>query len=283
MIKFVDIRSVIPDIYDIVDEAVVSSGDIVEWCAKAMGQIGSVETYVPQIAIKEVRGFQTDLPDGLLQVNQILYKPSSDCPGCVKNLSPDDYQKLLDAYKCCANTESDLTTNLKIKSQCFLDTIPNYWAPLRASTSNFMMSVLCENSPNLTSNCENEYTIRPNGTIVTDFESGTIIISYMMWPRDDNGNIMIPYDEELIEALRLFCMTKIWERRWNRHEQGADQRFMTYKQEWGRYKNMVRGKLKLPTEDQWQNIIDYSVNLLPKKDRYYSYFGNLNVPDTTFF
>ena len=56
-----------------------------------------------------------------------------------------------------------------------------------------------------------------------------------------------------------------------------------YHNKWGLYKNMVRGKSKLPSSDQWQNIIEYSTSLLPKKDRYYNYFGTLGVPDTTFF
>lgn len=283
MTTFVDLRSVIPDVYDIVDESIVSYGDIIEWCAKAMGQIDAVETYMPDVAIKEVRDYQAQLPPGVLQVNQILYKANENGECCVDNLNRDDYAQMLDAYKCCVSTESDLTTSLKIKSECFLNSLTSDWLPMRASTSNFMMTVLCENSPNLTANCEAEYLIRPDGSIVTDFREGTIIISYMSAPVSDSGNPMIPHDEELIEALRLFCMTKIWEKRWNRHEQGAWQRYQHYKGEWGRYKNMVRGKLKLPTEDQWQNIIDYSVNLLPKKDRYYSYFGTLNVPDTTFF
>jgi len=129
---------------------------------------------------------------------------------------------------------------------------------------------------------EEEYTIRPNGKIVTSFKTGYIMISYIRTPLDEHGDYLIPNDEELLQGLRFYNLYRIWEKRWNMKEEGSRERFEHYLHQWGLYKGMIRGKFKLPTADQQQNIIEYSQSLLPKSQSYKSYFGRLGAHDTTF-
>lgn len=265
---FISIKSAIPDVFSTLDPAFASVGDILEWSSKAMAQMNVYEFYEEKIAIRQVINYESYLPCGLLQVNQILYKSDftfTEEDGSNCNCSNDVYKAFEDKY-------------LLDSEYCRKN-----WFPLRASTNNFLLTVVCANSENLTTNCEHEFTILPSGKIVTSFKQGWIMISYLSAVLDDDGNFMIPDDQELIEALRLYCMARIWERRWNMKEDGSEGRFQYYITKWGLFKNMVRGKFKLPTAEQRQNIIDYSTSLLPKKDRYYSYFGTLGVPDHTFF
>lgn len=265
--KFISIKTALIDVFDTVDENIISTNEILEWASKAMGQIGAYESHEQAIVIKAVENYQTWLPKGTLQVNQILYKLNFE-------FTSEDMEHtrfVNDIYK-------------KFHEQFYIRDpyYERYWKPLRASTNSFVLSVLCDNSPNLQTNCEQEYTILPNGKIVTSFEKGYIIISYMRAPIDDDGYFLIPNDDELVEALRFYVLSRLWEKRWNRKEEGASEKFQYYTTKWGIYKTMLRGKLKLPTSDQMQNIIEYSQSLLPKSKRYYSYFGTLGVPDTTF-
>lgn len=267
--KFVSIKKVLPDVFDTISELNIGVGDILEWSSKAMDQIGVYEAYEEAVAFKTVVDFQTFLPAGLIQINQILYKQDF-------NLTEEDVQ-------CCKNT-SEVYQNFSDKYLLTDDEyISKNWLPLRASTNNFLLSVLCENSPNLHTNCQHEYTVLPNCKVVTSFKDGYILISYFKAPMDEEGNYLIPEDEELIEALRAYVLFRLWERRWNMKEDGADQRMKFYSDRWAFYKSLYRGKAKLLTQDQYQNILEYKTNLLPKRNRYYSYFGTLGVPDTTFF
>ena len=263
---FISIKYALPDIFSTLEETYISVDNALEWASKAMAQMDIYEFHEPRLAFREIKGYQTFLPCGLLQLNQILYR--------------SDFKK--DTVFSVSDSSAQVYKDFAEKNQLENVYMHRGWLPMRASTNNFMLSVLCPNSPNLITNCQHEYTILPNGKVVTSFQEGWILISYMSAVKDDSGNFMIPDDQELIEALRLYIMSRIWERRWNMKEEGAKERFEYYVTKWGLYKNMVRGKFKLPNDDQKQNIMDYSTSLLPKKDRYYNYFGSLGVPDQTF-
>jgi len=267
--KFISIKTVFSDILDTVDENIISMSDVIEWASKAMGQMDLYESHENAIAIKKVEDFQTWLPKGTLQVNQIAYKLDFK----FDNNDVEYYSRFTDqVYK-------DFSDKYLMKYDYF----NRFWAPLKVATSSFILTVLCENSPNLVTNCEHEYTILPSGKIVTSFKEGYIIISYMRAPMDEEGYFLIPNDDELVEALRFYVLTRSWEKRWNRKEDGAGEKFQYYSMKWGIYKNMIKGKFKLPTSDQYQNIIEYSTSLLPKTKRYYNYFGTLGSPDKTFY
>lgn len=272
--NFVSIKTVLSDVIDTIDERYITNSDVLEWASKALGQMGCIEFYHPFVKFLRVDNYETYLPKGTIQVNQILYKTdfqlsNYDMSELSSLVDEDDFNKV---YK-----------NFELKYAERNSYLTNKWQPLRASTNNFMLSVLCDNSPNLLAGCNEEFTILPNGKIATSFKSGWIIVSMFRANIDENGDYLILEDDELIEALRFYVLYRLWEKRWNMKEDGSDTRFTYYKSQWGLYKNMVRGKMKLLTEDQYQNIIEYSNSLLPKTKRYYNYFGTLGSADKTFF
>lgn len=266
--KFISINSVVSDILDTSDESLFSIADVIEFASKAMAQLDVYETYEEAVSIIRVDNYQSFLPCGLLQVNQILYKKDF-------NLSEED--------KCECKSANQVYKDFSSKYFISSDYVTKNWLPLRASTNPFLVSVLCSNSPNLVTSCQHEFTILPTGKVVTSFKEGWLIVSYLRAPMNDEGEFLIPDDEELIQSLRTYIMYRLWEKRWNMKEEGARERFEYYRNQWGLYKNMIRGKFKLPITDQWQNIIEYSNTLIPKRNRYYKYFGTLGTRDTTFF
>ena len=266
--KFISINSIVPDILDTTDESLFSIADAIEFASKAMAQLDIYETYEEAVSIVRVDNYQASLPYGLLQVNQILYKR--------------DF-KFTEKDECECKAANKVYKDFSAKYFIHCDYVSQNWAPLRASTNAFLVSVLCPNSPNLITSCQYEYTILPSGKIVTSFKEGWIIIAYLRAPMDEDGHFLIPDDEELIQALRTYIMYRLWEKRWNMKEDGSRERFEYYRNQWGMYKGMIRGKFKLPSADQWQNIIEYSNTLMPKRNRYYKYFGTLGTPDKTYF
>lgn len=266
--KFISINSVVPDILDTTDESLFSIADAIEFASKAMSQLDIYETFEEAVSIVRVSDYQADLPCGLLQVNQILYKKDFN---------------FTEADACECKNANQVYKDFAAKNFISCDYVSNNWSPLRASTNAFLVSVLCPNSPNLITNCQHEFTILPTGKVITSFKDGWIIVAYLRAPMDEEGHFLIPDDEELIQSLRTYIMYRLWEKRWNMKEEGSRERFEYYRNQWGMYKGLIRGKFKLPTTDQWQNIIEYSNTLIPKRNRYYTYFGTLGTPDTRFF
>ena len=269
--KFISIKTVFADILTTLDDTAINFADIIEWASHALGQLDVYEFHSPNIAVKKITNHQTYLPDGTLQVNQIMYKKDH-------KLTKLELDELLEDKTVYERFEDKYLIGKDCKEWYNRD-----WIPLKSSTNNFMLSVLCDNSPNFTSSCSEEFTILPTGKIITSFKEGYIIISYMSVPLDGEGFALMPDDDELIECLRHYVMGRIWEKRWNKKEDGAGERFNYYISKWSTKKAIIRGKFKLPTEAQQINIINNSNSLLPKANRYFTGFGSFGNPDKTFF
>lgn len=269
--KFISIKTVFADILTTLDDNILNFADIIEWASHALGQLDVYEFHSQNVAVKKVTNHQAYLPDGTLQVNQIMYKRNH-------KLTSEEFDEMIKDKTVYEKFEE------KYLSKEYCDTCSHQnWSPLKASTNNFMLSVLCDNSPNFTSSCAEEFIILPTGKIVTSFKEGWIIISYLSSPIDEEGYNLMPDDDELIECIRMYVMSRIWEKRWNKKEEGAENRFSFYLNEWKKRKPQVRGKFKLPTEEQQINIINNANSLLPKSKRYFTGFGSFGNPDKTFF
>jgi hypothetical protein len=269
--KFISIKTVFADILTTLEDNIIIYTDVIEWASHALGQLDVYEFHSMNVAIRKITDYQTYVPDGTLQINQIMYK-KDHC------LDKDDLIEI-ESYK---STYEEFENKYLITERT-KDWYNSSWIPLKSSTNNFMSSVLCANSPNFNSKCSEEFTVLPTGKILTTFKEGYIIISYLSAPVDDEGYGLLPNDDELIETLRHYVMSRIWEKRWNRKEEGSAERFQYYLSSWNRKKAIVRGKFKLPSESQQINIINNSNSLLPKSQRYFNGFGSFGNSDKTFF
>ena len=123
-------------------------------------------------------------------------------------------------------------------------------------------------------------TVHPNGTMTTSFKNGFVAIAYLQYPLDEEGNFLVPDDADMIDALTTYCMLRIWEKRWNMMEEGADSRMKWYSEKWKVLRPGVYGKFTLPSIDNLENIRTMRNRLIPVERQFSNFFGLLNVEES---
>lgn len=274
--KWISIRSVLDTLQDTIPSTFWNELQVLENCARAMDMIGAKVQYEDDIKFLRVENHKACLPKGLIQINQIAYK---------KNFSLTETDQT-EINRCLGvdNEPYMQESTLWLHSTWFSSNYYyNNWQPLRLSTNTFAKSVHCDNSVNLTCKCDHTYTVSPDGTITTSFKDGYVSISYVRHPVDCNGEFLIPDTEYYKEALRTYCMMRLWEFRMNMKEEGAQGLYMMYRDLWSLMKAKATAEIREPDLAELENIKNVMVRLVPKTRRFAGFFGNLASEESLSF
>jgi hypothetical protein len=271
--EYVPLNVAIADVYDIIEEDHVDVGSVEKWASKAMEKVYVAETYEQKISFVEVKNYKACLPKGLRWLFQVLYK------GTLDNSDVDEITVYVDTCPECGITQQSVASFMN-------SSYINVWTPAVPSTTPFTLSILCENSPQLICDTEVKYVVMPNGDIVLNMEKGYIAVAGMYFPINDNGQFLIPYDENIIDAIRLYCMSKIWESKWNNVDENtreSERRYMHYLGRWEVAAAKARGESKLPDIGGLENLKNQLMRLGPHSNTFWSAFGNLASPEHLVF
>lgn len=271
--QFVPLNVAIADVYDVVSTDHTDVGNVEKWASKAMEKVYVAEEYEPRVNFIEVVNYKAILPKGLRWVYQVLFKASLD------DADTDSITVYVDECPECGITQRNVFDFL---TSSYLDV----WTPAVPATSPFTRSVLCENSPQLMCDSQVKYSISPDGTIMVNVESGYIALAGLFFPTNEEGQFLIPYDENIIDAIRLYCMSKIWESKWNMiddNSQANERRYMHYLGRWEIAAAKARGDGKLPDIGGLENLKNQLMRLGPHSNTFWSAFGNLNTPESLIF
>lgn len=88
----------------------------------------------------------------------------------------------------------------------------------------------CENLPHVV--CDNWFKTNPYRQVESNIESGTIAVSYLTRPTNSSGEILIPDDQNLMQALASFVKMRYWEDRSFTKEEQAFRLYKQYQEEW---------------------------------------------------
>jgi len=72
--------------------------------------------------------------------------------------------------------------------------------------------------------CQHEYTISPSGVITTTLLEGIMLLSYLAYPKDEEGYALIPDDENVKEAIFHYVLYRYWLQKDMMKEEGAEKR-----------------------------------------------------------
>ncbi len=265
--KWTSIKSVLFDLVDFIPKEFYNEGKLTEDCMTAVGKIGAVVTFQERVAFLKVENHKACVPIDCLQIIQIAHK-NNFC------LSHEDIVELSHIQTECEPCYNP-PVHRPAQTVVYGDRFYRSWTPLKLSTSSFALAVHCDNSINLTSTCNQEYSVSPDGTMTFSFEKGYICIAYYCYPMDCDGVPLIPDDEDYKEALKDFCLMKSWELRWNMKEDGADTRYMKYQQLWGLMKAKATASIRMPDVAKANNMMNISLQLIPNTRRFDNFFQNL--------
>jgi hypothetical protein len=274
--NWISLKSVIPFVLDSIDESLVDEGMIYEWCYNAWDKIENHPMTITKVSFLNIENYQTKLPSDVQKVEMVIYK--TDVNQGVEDLS------------CYTDTTSNLsfydTYATNSEMYWFYD---RNWFPMKRPTGKFQLSFdQCSGSliqlEGMHQAChgysQEEYQIYPgNGckTIKTTFKTGIIGVSYRS-KLTDGDDYLIPDDTDVKEAIKSYCMARLWEARWNAKEQGSSERFQYYNSEFALKKAMVKGKYQMPDSEQLEQIRIQRTKLVPKNEQFNKMFSDLASP-----
>lgn len=274
--------------------------DVVEWTGEALEFIGAVGYYEEAIHFSEVKDHQCTIPSGthaIIQVarNHCWTRDNSNaiCPsnlikelpeseevftlfttsqhGMVLNDEEIPYYKSFFDLKCSFNT------------WCGSSFSRGCYSPVRLSTNTLFNTIVCKDSSNMgCSDCrEDEYTIIRGRIIRFSFREGHVAIPYLKQVTSpDTGYPMIPDNISYTTAIVKYIALKMAEKDLDSNRDGAAGKVDRYSRDWQWYCKQAGNVDKMPYGiDDHQDLLDQRSYLLPRQNRYYGFFGNLNKPE----
>ena len=295
--------------------------DAIEWIAEALGYMKMANVSEEAVHFAEVKNYQVDLPQGLHYIINIARNTridedpnSCNVGNILQELEPENSEPQEGLSDNCVNCDDEKAwLKTAVPVDCHGNIIGDYevayyrpffnlqyeygmfrhstyyqrdWQPVRLTNHSFFNSLVCREKEfnQLYTSAEDEYTIVQD-KLRFSFKEGFVAISYLRNPIDiETGYPMIPDDESARAAITYYLGWKVKEREcWN-HREGACQLAEKAEMKWLKYIKQFRNKTKMPYGvDQYENLRQGSMYVLPNNKRYYGFFGNLNRAETTRF
>lgn len=272
----------------------IQESDAIEWIGEALGHMKNVNASEHVVAFLEVVNYQTDIPAGMHYITQIAlnnkWTESNDNLSCVTDTIVDLEIDVNILDSCLCNDSESLYQHVPYRP--FLDLQYEYlgWAHSRARREHYTPVTLTDHSffdtlvckepemEGLYSSCGsgNQYTIAGD-KLRFNFESGFIAVAHSRSFTDNaTGYPMIPDDESARAAITYYLGWKLMEQeKWN-HREGASQLARDAEDRWLKYKKQFSYKTKMPTGiDDHEALMQLGNHLIPPRNRYYGFFGNL--------
>jgi hypothetical protein len=129
-----------------------------------------------------------------------------------------------------------------------------------------------------------EYTVEGD-RMKFSFREGFIVMPYIRQKVEPGtGYPMIPDDAYAIAAITYYIIWKINERECWSHREGACQLAQMANAKWDNYILKFKNKAKMPSGiDDYQDLMEQSMYMIPNLKRYYGFFGKLNTSENRTF
>lgn len=294
-----------------------SETDVVEWCGEALEFIGAVRQYEETVAFVEVKNHQCQLPKYLHSVIQVaryngwLGSSSSElCPSSIIASLPVRNDFVQDSEECCGIDLTKKALPDYIVLDCNGQPINDYevayyrpffdvkspfptwsdssfyrskYSPVRLSSNTFFNNLVCTETDRdkIYQSCKDEYTIIQGKTLRFSFKEGSVAIAYNKQLLDaETGYPLIPDDISYTTAIVKYITMKMMEKEFYAGREGAKMKMEKAESDWQWYCGQASCKDKMPQGvDEYQNLLNQRMYLLPRENSYYSFFGNLNNPE----
>lgn len=318
--EYTTIDRVISKFYRDTKDTSITELDLIEWIGEAMGHLRVAELDQQSIAFIEVKNYEAELPKGFKMVLQIARNNSwTSSNENTSNLSPQEtLEQLLEGtvpyeehpllqhpinqlgYPIPLDADGLPITDYDVAYyRPYYDLQWEYspwvssqyykqnYTPVRLADNTFFNSVVCREKDIPYNSCPDEYTIV--GTeyrkLRFSFKEGYIALAYLKNAIDSQtGYPLIPDDESFLSAITYYIKWKIAEyHQWN-GRRGFDSIVEVSHRNWNHYCKQSRNKAKMPqTLDDYQDLLEQSHYMIPRHNRYYGFFGNLNSPESRKF
>jgi hypothetical protein len=274
----------------------------------ALDHIGSVEYTQLSTAFVEVQGYKCALPEGCVDLLQILKRgtplPTSinqvlnECacldlndkpqeepgsPQGSERLDPCGQPVILD---CSGMPIEDY--NLAYYRPYFdyvywyIDAnkrMPRDWILLKEAQHNFFPAVKNKPELNLHVNRQTEEYKVIDNVLHFSFEKGYVAISYYKRVYDKDGYPLIPDEVSTIQAITSFCTFKLFQKVWYQGREGTADKWKVAEQDWHWYCRQAKSKAKMLNAEQLEQLTNYMTTLLPRNNYWSSLMKAYGIPE----
>lgn len=284
----------------------INESDAVEWIGEALGFMKVASATEEAVAFLEVKNYQAPIPNGLHYIIQ-LARDNQWSPTTTETCTPQVLISQIEGNDDCTSCNTPhqgVLTDCQgaligdyevayyrpfFDVQCGFDKWMGFmrrvrrFTPIRLANNSFFNSLVChvEEYEAMSHN-----TFRDEYTIVQDnlrfnFKEGFVALAYNRQMLDKaTGYPMVPDDESARAAITYYLGWKFKEQEcWN-HREGSCQLADRAEAKWLKYVKQFKSKAKMPTGvDDYQDLMDQSLYMIPRHKAYYGFFGRLNTPE----
>jgi len=293
--QYVSIQRIFANMGKFINNNNITEVDVIEWTGKALEFMKLETVFQPAVKLAEVVNYQVAMPNYLHAVVQIarnnlwvsdevletvaeesaVEEDTIDIPVSLdENGMPVDAYDLA-FYRPYADHGGEYFEFGSIIAR------PYQFSPVRLANHSFFNSLVCKENDfdGIYATCKDEYTIVEN-LFRFSFETGQVMISYLKQILDENGYPMIPDNVSAITAIENFIRMKVFQEDFDNNRDGAERKYMSASSDWHWYCGQAQNEDFMPQSiDEWQNLVDMKNHLIPKKNRYYGFFGALSHPE----
>jgi hypothetical protein len=271
---------------------------VIEWTGEALEFINAIRAKEEAVAFLYVNNYQCEIPYNLHNIIQIAVNTQVSDSTTTATASTDDevlapetdYPVCLDS---CGTPYNDYSVayyrpyyDLQYEYNLWRETstYQRCYEPVRLTNHSFFNSIVCSenggdcgNTSALYHNTQYEYTIIEGKILRFNFESGLIALAYLRNPLDSEGLPMIPDDISFTNAIVAYIILKIMKREFYSGKEGSSNKMQVAEQDWQWYCKQASNKSLIPKGiDELQNLVEQTNYLIPRRNSYHNYFGNLN-------
>jgi hypothetical protein len=288
---------------DLRGSTTIPENDVIEWIGEALGFLRVANVDEEAVCFLEVSNHRAQLPSGLKVIIQIarnngwtpettpisiiqnLIDACEDCEPCAETGIPFEADGSLPDDSNIAYYRPYFDLKYEYEGWTNSSYYRQNYTPVRLSNNTFFKSIVAqETDPRILDSYrkdkQDEYTILgayPNNELLFSFRDGGVAVSYVRAMVDDaTGYPLIPDEQSVITAISYYIKWKIAERnRWNGID-GANLEAQEAERQWLKYIRQAINRFKMPnTIDEYQDMMEQSLYLIPRTRLYSGFFGNL--------
>lgn len=232
-----------------------------EYVYQAFDKIGYRGYYLEKISELKIENFSSPLPTDLVKIGAVVMHHNRD-----ENCTTEEgsTESLQNSDQILRIQNQGIVNNYNMYNG--LQNIGANYTILRNMNSPFTNGMLCPRCANINSNCDITYSITPDRRIITSVDDVYLCISYLTYPVDSEGDLMIPDNADLLDALSAYASMKYAEEMMWKNPQTYKTLFDMYSQKWAVQSSKVKA------QNQMDNIP--AENITAFLSRYKNFVAN---------
>lgn len=258
--KFIPIQSVMYDLSLTIDDRYWNEIKFLEWANAGYRKLNLSASFVPAVCQLNVITHKATLPSNFKFLTQVAEYTGDACgtDSCNQVVYSE---KLLDEYV-------DFSYKTYVAE-------PTKWRPMRMTSNPYHDSICLDKNLINCTDCLNEFSIDPSTLIVTTtLKSGLIMVAYLGYPGDKEGNLMIPDNQDVKDAIFHYVLYKHWMSKYQMSEDGSDSKMKFHLSMW-QTAAMKAKNVDLPDVNTLENILAQQNKMLPRTQEFRNLFLTL--------